>query len=104
MEVVAADHGLQADGGVDGLMMAERVKNGAKADKSNSKAVVEAVAPPKKIHVYPEQLTKIAKVVAASMAVADAEHIPTPTSTTLFDKRNARFLASQKAGLNCWWV
>ena len=102
MEVVAADHGLRADGGVDGLMLAEWVKNGAKADDNDSKAVVEAFALSKKVHVYPERPTKIAKVVAVSMAVADAEHIPTPTSTTLFDKRNARFLASQKAGLNFW--
>ena len=52
MEVVAADHhGLRADGGVDGIMLAKRVKNGAKADDNDSKAVVEAVAPPKKVRL-----------------------------------------------------
>merc|ERR1711957_481851 len=34
-EVIAADHGLRADGGVGGLSLADRVSNGARAQTAN---------------------------------------------------------------------
>jgi len=44
-EVVAADHGLRADGGVDGLTLAERVVFGAASKFKSSTPVVQSAVP-----------------------------------------------------------
>lgn len=63
-EVLEADHGLRADGGVGGLTLAERVAFGAKAGGS-----VSVVAPAATItNVLPSYTKRNARVVAAQAA------------------------------------
>jgi hypothetical protein len=45
-EVIAADHGLRADGGVDGLSLAERVANGASAVAPSEPVAPKSAANP----------------------------------------------------------
>jgi hypothetical protein len=83
-EVLEADHGLRADGGVGGLTLAERVAMGSKAGGSGSSSSV--VAP------------------VAATATATTITITAPATAVLpaYAKRNARVLASAAAGKSRW--
>jgi len=72
-EVVAADHGLRADGGVGGLSLAERVMNGAAAPTS-----------------------------ASTDIVTDTDTVTT-LSNPDYEKRNAKIAACAKAGAQSRW-
>ena len=77
-EVVAADHGMRADGGVGGFTLAERVAMGTSVLEVNGASVNGAAgAPP---------------VVAATATVASAA----------YQQRNAKITAAAKAGKSRW--
>lgn len=74
-EVVEADHGMRADGGVGGLTLAERVMMGSSASGEVNSSAAVAVADP-----------------------------ASASRTILFDKRNERVTAAANAGKNYRWA
>eukprot|EP00559_Dactyliosolen_fragilissimus_P002095 CAMPEP_0184871534 /NCGR_PEP_ID=MMETSP0580-20130426/40773_1 /TAXON_ID=1118495 /ORGANISM="Dactyliosolen fragilissimus" /LENGTH=401 /DNA_ID=CAMNT_0027374203 /DNA_START=581 /DNA_END=1787 /DNA_ORIENTATION=+ len=89
-EVIEADHGLRADGGVDGPTLAQRVALGAQSETSSGSSIPSAIV----VEVEPKAN---GVVVPSSLSSATSTHNPN------FDKRNQKIAAASKAGKQSRW-
>jgi hypothetical protein len=83
-EVIAADHGLRADGGVDGLTLAERVAMGASA---SLQSIANGSSPPS-VPLPPPAPPSVQ---------------PPPQQQHLYQQRNAALLAAVQSGRQSRW-
>ena len=106
-EVLAADHGLRADGGVGGLTLAERIAMGPNAGvlAVASGASATETAAPSKASLYQKRNENVLASAAAGksrwgsqeIAKIESVEVVTPDKESLYELRNVKVLAAAAA-------